>query len=213
MEKQICVRCNETKDLSDFYLHSKNPIRYKKYCKQCQINRQSQLNKELRENNPEFVKKKTEYHFSYNKKRMMDKSYRQKRYRKEYERKKQLIKEDEIFRLKTNLRHYIMKVFRKKLGKRKSCSTVEIIGIDFNGLHNYIESKFKYGMSWENRTKWQIDHIVPMSVAQTYDEIKYLNHYTNFQPLWIIDNIKKRDIIDESNIELYNKFLKEMRGI
>lgn len=46
-------------------------------------------------------------------------------------------------------------------------------------------------MTWENRGKyngqfyygWDIDHIMPISSANTIDDVHKLSHYTNFQPL------------------------------
>jgi len=46
-------------------------------------------------------------------------------------------------------------------------------------------------MNWSNRDKWHLDHIKPMALANNEKEILILNHYTNFQPLWIYDNILK----------------------
>ena len=33
-----------------------------------------------------------------------------------------------------------------------------------------------------NKT-WDLDHIIPISLAETEEDIIRLNHYTNFQPL------------------------------
>ncbi len=46
-------------------------------------------------------------------------------------------------------------------------------------------------MTWENKTLWHLDHIVPVSVAKTEQEIIKLNHYTNFRPLWAKENLAK----------------------
>ena len=48
-------------------------------------------------------------------------------------------------------------------------------------------------MSWENHGihGWHIDHIIPLSSGKTEDEILELFHYTNLQPLWAVDNLKK----------------------
>ena len=43
--------------------------------------------------------------------------------------------------------------------------------------------------------EWQIDHIIPLSSAITKEEIYKLCYYTNLQPLWKIDNIKKSNKI------------------
>lgn len=46
-------------------------------------------------------------------------------------------------------------------------------------------------MNWENRNLWHIDHIKPLSLATTENELYELCHYTNLRPLWAIDNLKK----------------------
>lgn len=54
-----------------------------------------------------------------------------------------------------------------------------------------MESKFEPWMNWNNyglyngelNYGWDIDHIVPISSANTEEEIIKLNHYTNLQPL------------------------------
>lgn len=96
---------------------------------------------------------------------------------------------------------------------KNGLSNEEILGIDYENGMKHFESLFKDGMSWDNRSEWNVDHIVPISFGTTFDEMKYLNHYTNLQPLWRIENSSKSNKIDERNIDLYNKFLKEMREI
>ena len=62
---------------------------------------------------------------------------------------------------------------------------------------NYLEGKFLEGMTWDNYGfhGWHIDHIIPISLGKTLEEIKELCHYTNFQPLWADDNKKKSNKI------------------
>jgi hypothetical protein len=48
-------------------------------------------------------------------------------------------------------------------------------------------------MSWGNRNEWHIDHIVPLSVAETEAELIKLGHYSNLRPLFAKDNLAKSD--------------------
>lgn len=52
-------------------------------------------------------------------------------------------------------------------------------------------------MTWDNygkgSDKWNIDHIRPLASFDLTDPIKFKQavHYTNLQPLWQKDNLKK----------------------
>ena len=50
-------------------------------------------------------------------------------------------------------------------------------------------------MSWENHGEWHLDHIKPLSSFDPQDpeQVMASSHYTNFQPLWAEDNLKKAD--------------------
>jgi hypothetical protein len=77
----------------------------------------------------------------------------------------------------------------------KNNKTFNIIGCNPQELKEYLEKQFVDGMTWENRCKWHIDHKIPLSSAKTEEEIYKLCHYTNLQPLWAKDNIKKSNQI------------------
>ena len=57
-------------------------------------------------------------------------------------------------------------------------------------------------MTWENqggKNGWDIDHIMPVASFDftKEEDIIRCQHYTNFQPLWHVDNLIKSDKITE----------------
>lgn len=80
-------------------------------------------------------------------------------------------------------------------GYTKKSRTQEILGCDWDFFKAHIERQFLKGMSWDNRSEWHIDHIVPMASAKTEEDVIRLNHFTNLRPLWAKDNIAKGDRI------------------
>jgi hypothetical protein len=108
-----------------------------------------------------------------------------------YERWKFKFKNDPLFALKKRLRTLIRGSFRKSGYTNFKARTEEIVGISFNEFKVYMESKFVDGMNWGNRDLWHIDHIIPLSTANSEQELIALSHYTNLQPLWAMDNLKK----------------------
>lgn len=76
-------------------------------------------------------------------------------------------------------------------GFRKTKSITEFVGCNLNDFKKYLESQFQERMTWDNYGKWHVDHKVPLVTANTEEEIYKLNYYTNLQPLWAEDNLKK----------------------
>ena len=105
-------------------------------------------------------------------------------------------KSDPIFKLANTARTRIVS-FLKTHNINKKRSTAQIVGCSPEFLKKYLENKFTSGMTWQNhgRYGWHIDHIVPLASAKTTEEMKKLMHYTNLQPLWAIENLKKKDKI------------------
>jgi hypothetical protein len=46
-------------------------------------------------------------------------------------------------------------------------------------------------MSWDNYGEWHVDHMMSLAMAKSKHEAEKLCHYTNLQPLWAKDNLKK----------------------
>lgn len=75
----------------------------------------------------------------------------------------------------------------------------EYLGCSPSFLRKYLESQFKEGMSWDNYGfyGWHIDHIRPCDsfILEDPEEQKKCFHYTNLQPLWAKDNLRKSNKI------------------
>ena len=97
---------------------------------------------------------------------------------------------DIFYKIKSNLSIRMRKFFKKN-GSR----TVDFIGCSIDELKCHLESKFQDGMSWDNYGLhgWHVDHIRPCTSfdLSKREEQEKCFHYTNLQPLWAIDNIKK----------------------
>jgi hypothetical protein len=110
-------------------------------------------------------------------------------------------KKDKLFMMRKDISSRIRESFTIN-GFRKKSKTKEILGCSSNFFCAYIEARFLDGMSWENRSKWHIDHIIPTSSAKTERDIIKLNHYTNLRPMWASDNIKKSNKMPSEQLEL-----------
>jgi hypothetical protein len=97
-----------------------------------------------------------------------------------------------LFKLIDNVRSLIRSSF-KRTKFNKNSKTIQILGCTIRELKSHIQSQFKQGMSWDNRNEWHIDHIMPVSMAKTEDEVVRLNHYKNLRPLWAHENRFKSD--------------------
>jgi hypothetical protein len=77
--------------------------------------------------------------------------------------------------------------------KEKTGKTMELTGCSKEELTTFLEAEFTEGMTWENYGTWHIDHIRPCASFNLEDpgEQKRCFHWTNLQPLWAIDNIRK----------------------
>lgn len=97
---------------------------------------------------------------------------------------------DPLYAFREGMRSLVLRAFRNK-NYTKSSKTREILGCEWENLSRHIESQFVSGMGWFNRSEWHVDHIIPLASAKTIEDVIRLNHYTNLQPLWAIDNLKK----------------------
>ena len=108
---------------------------------------------------------------------------------------KERIKEDPAYRIRSRLRGRLSSFLKTK----NSRIIVDEIGCTSQELKDHIESLWEEGMTWDNyghgEGKWTLDHIKPLSAfgddILTEEGQKEANHYTNIQPMWYLDNMKK----------------------
>jgi hypothetical protein len=98
---------------------------------------------------------------------------------------------DPCFKVASNLRTKIYQSVKNE----KKFKFYNLLGCDIKFLKQYLEENFKEGMSWENygRMGWHIDHKQPCSsfdLTKTEEQQKCF-HYSNLQPLWWNENLKK----------------------
>jgi hypothetical protein len=98
---------------------------------------------------------------------------------------------DPMFHLAHNMRCRIRKALKKG---SKGVGTLELIGCDIATLKAHLESLFVPGMAWENLgSVWHIDHKKPCSSfdLSSVENQKLCFNYTNVQPLFVLENLKK----------------------
>ena len=171
--KGMCSPCYG----KDWYQKNKDKVQARK-AEYYQENREKEIKKALKWNkeNPEKVRKA---------KRKWEKSSEY--YKKKYH---------------SNLEYRLAVILRNRLRTAMRCNfktgrTLELLGCSLDFFKEYIEVKWQPGMSWDNHSLngWHIDHIKPLKSFRLEDpeELKKAAHYTNLQPLWASENIKKKD--------------------
>ena len=161
-----------------------------------------------REKNKEYLKKwKKEW---YEKNCMNNPEYkaRKKKYQKENlhknrERERLKYNTDPMFRMRKILRAQVTYSIKRGFNLGQKCKpTLKLLDIpSIEWFWKYIQSKFKPGMTVENQGKWHIDHIIPCASFDLRCPVQQIAcfHYSNLQPLWAEDNLKKKDKLNYDN--------------
>lgn len=101
---------------------------------------------------------------------------------------------DVHFRLQARLRTRV-RMALKRYNKSKSASSEDLLGCSILFFKEYFCSLFTDGMTWDKFMAGDIhvDHIKPCKLFNLAidKEQKECFHYTNLQPLWKIDNLRK----------------------
>ena len=191
---KMCKVCEEDKHNTCFGKKISNKDGLNNTCKECR----KVLSKIYRNNNSEKIKK-------YNKEQYYKKKEDRNKHVANYKRERRKV--DKVFRLKCNISSLVRQSIKRK-GYRKNIKTVDILGCSVEYFKEHIEKQFLKGMSWDNRDKWDLDHIVPMCHVKTEEDVYKLNHWTNFQPMWSEQNrkIKHKKLHDCTNLHFMETF-------
>lgn len=207
---KICSKCGLKRTLSFFNKDKYKIDRLDSWCKLCR----KLYKKEYRKNNKEKIKIKKRKDYINNKVivAIKGKEYRLKNNIEIKKRKKLYsIKNRSKINAKlknkkqTDIQYKIICNLRTRLwyalkNKQKVGSTVRDLGCTGEQLIDWLEHQFEPGMDWNNygnkEGQWSIDHEYPLSEVDDLTKKELflpVIHYTNLQPMWHIDNLKKGD--------------------
>jgi hypothetical protein len=146
------------------------------------------LNRRSREYHQEHTEELKQAGKEYSKRPLV--AERRREYMRNYE--KQRKQSDQSYRLS---RVFRVRVREALAGRCKHFNTSELIGCSVEELKKHIESQFEPGMTWKNHTfrGWHLDHRIPCASFDLSipEQQKQCFHYSNLQPLWAGDNLRK----------------------
>ena len=223
-----CSKCEVEQSLDCFYKDTSKKDGKCSACKECLkavVNKEAKAkyarayNKANKEKRAKYAKaynkankeKRAKYAKAYNKANKAAISKQKKAYRKEnrkalseshrvYQNKR--ISEDPAFRLISNMRRHMVKILK---GTSQHAPTLELLGCTPEHYKHHLEAQFTDGMNWDNYGEWHQDHIQAVSLFDMEDpeQQKICWHYTNYQPMWADQNIRKSNkVVAEYQVNL-----------
>ncbi len=86
---------------------------------------------------------------------------------------------------------------RNALSRANETATKRLTGIPLPAFRNYFERLFRDGMTWENKSSWQIDHYVPLGYFDLSSPVDMLvaNYWKNLRPTTAHENRLKHQSI------------------
>ena len=181
-----CTHCGIDKPLADFNIKSQSADGHYSWCKVC-----SREHDKIRHATEEYKTRRRAYQLQW----INQESTRQRRatqrasspyrqVRRAYQKRYNAIATN---RLAARLRT------RMSMALRGSAHVPPELGCSIDEFKQHIECLFRQGMSWNNYGQWQLDHVRSLSTFDLSDRQQYAAaaHYSNYQPLWKADNIRK----------------------
>ena len=113
-------------------------------------------------------------------------------------------KNDPLFKLRHNFSSRMNSLLKNMNCTKDNLKFYDYIGCTKHELKKYIEKQFNEFMNWNNHGNdysdynktWEYDHIIPISIANTKEQIIILNNYINFRPFCSLSNLQKNNRID-----------------
>jgi hypothetical protein len=179
-----CTKCDSGKPNTSEFFHQD---RYTSdgltlACKECRLQsrrlyRQNSLDKEREYSRSYMVNFRTN-----NPEKMKEQKYKSERKRKQE-------------RPKLRARYNLRRRLAATVTQTRMHTTLQLVGCTLQELRTHLENQFIDGMSWKNYGLWHIDHIKPCAKFDltNANQQRECFHFTNLQPLWAVDNLRKSD--------------------
>jgi hypothetical protein len=185
---KTCTKCKLELNIQHFSFRDKKRLLYKSICKKCI----SLYEKTYRQNNKAKLANKQYKWFLANKEKQIQRVKQYRLNNKEYlsaKAKNDLI--NPSIKLSRNIRTRIWHALKNKTPL--DTQSMELIGCTIEQLKSHLEAQWIINMSWDNYGEWHIDHIKPLSKfdLNNIEERYRAFNYTNLQPLWAKDNLRK----------------------
>ena len=205
MEKK-CTKCGEVKSLDEFNNDKNTKDSKSFYCKLCTKEYRKIHGKKYYQKHKEKLNAKSRLYYKNNKEKLNQRAeeYRKKNkdkillhYKNNKEKKlkylKKYLKErrkiDPIFKLRGCISSNICKALKAQ-GYTKNTKTFNILKCEYDFfiefLNGVASNGYTYGVG-----NLHLDHVIPISLAETEDEAILLSHYSNYQLLSADENIVK----------------------
>jgi len=187
---KICTHCKNLKSTEEFGFSSCRINQLESWCKECNNRRTREWYRNNKHKFKDYYKKNAikiaARSNAYHRAHKIERNARNRRRR----------KSDLQFRLASNLRQRLRAALK---GNARRGSAVRDLGCPIGGLKQHLEVLWQPGMCWDNygnkKSQWSIDHICPLTFFDLTDREQLLKacHYSNLQPLWQEDNLRKSD--------------------
>jgi len=197
LTEKKCTKCKKIKLLSEFNQDKRLKSGKRSRCRDCDNAAEAQRmsNQEYREKRVararEAAKKPERRIKKYKSNKLWAQNNTQK-LREYYKVKNKKRRSTPTGRLNNMMGSDIHRALKKQ---KKGRQWESLVGYTVEQLKKHLEKNFLLGMTWENRSEWHIDHIIPKSVFnyETPQDIDFKKCWSlkNLRPIWKEDNLKK----------------------